>query len=461
MNFLVMALFVAIFLSGYLAQRLGVIPVYFMLIPELLTGIALLAVLLRVISGRRIALDWRYVAFLGVFLFTLVAGFLAQSMPPGAIVAGLRNYVKFVPIFLLAAAYPFTARQLKSQLIVLLVVLIAQIPLAVYQRFVQFAHRMHTGDPIQGMATSSSALSLLMVCAIVLLVSLYLRSRIKLPFLLFATALLMVPTTLNETKGTFVMLPVAMLAPAFFMPRGARPFRKMVPIIAIGMVALIAFVAVYDRMITHRDDGVTIIEFFTEGRVNTYLYTGAAEGEDRYIGRFDSVAIASKMISADPLKLAFGYGAGNVSTSRSLPGFEGDYGIYFDRYGVGVTQVSNFLWEIGAVGMLAFLWLYWCVFRDARLLARTKGDFAIYGQVWAVIVILMGMALMYKSVLAMNEIAYLFWFYSGVVARNAYLERRERKKRTASDEAVSRDGARPLRAANGSLGLQWNQLGVR
>ena len=458
MNFLVMALFVAIFLAGYLAQRLGVVPVYFMLVPELLTGIALLGVLLRVISGRRIVLDWRYVAFLGVFLFTLTAGFLAQSVPPGAIVSGLRNYVKFIPIFLLAAAYPFTARQLRAQLIVLLAVLAAQIPLSVYQRFVQFAHRMHTGDPIRGMATSSSALSLLMVCAIVLLVSLYFRSRIKLPYLLIAIALLMVPTTLNETKGTFVMLPVAMLAPAFFMPRGSRPFRKMVPIIAIGMVALVAFVAAYDRMITHRDGGVTIVEFFTEGRVNTYLYTGAAEGEDRYVGRFDSVAIAMKMISDDPLKLAFGYGAGNVSTSRSLPGFEGEYGIFFDRYGVGVTQVSNFLWEIGVVGMLAFLWLYWCVFRDARYLARTKGDFAIYGQVWATVVILMGMALMYKSVLAMNEIAYLFWFYSGVVARNAYLERQARRKRSVADEAAKPVGS-PV--PSGKLGLQWSHQGAR
>src|SRR5690606_11293781 len=181
MNALVILMIVSAFSSGYLAQQLQVIPGYGVLIPELLSGIAMLAVLLRLIGGHGIALDWRYVVFLALFFFTLTIGFAAQSVSPGVIVSGLRSYVKYVPFFLLAASFPFADRQLKAQLTVLLAILLLQIPLAVFQRFVQFADKMHTGDPIRGMATSSSALTLLMICAIALLVSLYLRRRIKLP----------------------------------------------------------------------------------------------------------------------------------------------------------------------------------------------------------------------------------------------------------------------------------------
>jgi hypothetical protein len=48
------------------------------------------------------------------------------------------------------------------------------------------------------------------------------------------------------------------------------------------------------------------------------------------------------------------------------------------------------------------------------------------------------MALMYKSVFTMNEIAYLFWFYTGVVARSAHVERAARRAASGSLEAVDR-----------------------
>jgi hypothetical protein len=424
MNFLVIPLFIALFLSGYLAQRLNVIPSYWVLIPELLSAIAMVVFLGRLVTARSLALDWRYGLFLCLFLFVLLFGFLAQQVPAGAVVAGLRNYVKFLPFFLLAAIYPFTDRQLKVQLYVLMLMLVLQTPLAVYQRFVQFADSMHTGDPVRGMATTSSALTILMIGAIIVVVSLYLRRRIRLPLLLVSLAVFVVPTTLNETKSTLILLPVAMLVPALFMPHSRGALRKMLPLVAIGAVAVGAYVAVYNSLIQHRTYARDLGTFFTSGYVENYLYTGAADGEQTWIGRFDSISLAAQGISGDPLKVAFGLGAGNVSHSSSLTGFDGVYASYVDRYGVNVTQVSSFLWEIGVVGVCLFLLLYWFIFRDARLLSKADGIRGIYGQVWATVMIIMSMALVYKSILGMNEIAYLFWFYSGIVAREAYLRRR-------------------------------------
>lgn len=452
MNLLVISLFISVFSTDYFAQQLGVISVYWTLLPEALTGIATVVVLARFAAARGITLDWRYAAFLALFCFVLVFGFVAQSVPTGAVVAGLRNYVKFIPFFLLAAIFPFTNRQLRIQAGFLLAILFLQSPLAVYQRFVQFADKMHTGDPIRGMATTSSALSLLMVCVVALAVSLYLRRRIRLPMLLVAIGVFVLPATLNETKATLLLLPVALLAPAMFMPRGSRSLRRIVPIVAVGSLALGTYMSVYNYLIQNRNSGQELGTFFSERYVDDYLYTGVAEGESKRYGRFDSIAIAAQTISRDPLTLAVGYGAGNVSES-SLPGFDGQYASYVERYGVIVTQVSHSLWEIGVIGLFCYLLFYWLAFRDARFLARTDSPNAIFGQVWATVTIIMTMALVYKSVFTMNEIAYLFWFYTGVVARQAYLARRARRHAPAAIAEQARVDWQPRRPG---LDVQWN-----
>src|SRR5690606_3047772 len=131
----------------------------------------------------------------------------------GAVVAGLRNYFQVLPFLLLPAVHPFTRKDLKLQVVCLLGLLVIQSPLAVYQRFVQFAHRMHPGDPVAGMTTSSGVLSLLMICAIVVLLALYLRKTLSFPVMVAAVAAFFLPTTLNETKSTLILLPLAVLLP--------------------------------------------------------------------------------------------------------------------------------------------------------------------------------------------------------------------------------------------------------
>ena len=46
-----------------------------------------------------------------------------------------------------------------------------------------------------------------------------------------------------------------------------------------------------------------------------YLYTGAAEHDAEYIGRFDSLQFAVEHITQDPVTFLFGYGAANVAES--------------------------------------------------------------------------------------------------------------------------------------------------
>ena len=49
--------------------------------------------------------------------------------------------------------------------------------------------------------------------------------------------------------------------------------------------------------------------------------------------------------------------------------------------------------------------------------------------------LVMFLALLYKSIFSMNEIGYLFWFYSGVVASRVLEERRAEKRGRAGTRA--------------------------
>src|SRR5690349_24385250 len=126
MQLLVIALLLQIMVVEYLVESHALLPHYAILIPELLSGLAMLVVLVRIMGGARIAFDWRYGIFLAALLFTIVFGYMVQDVPDGAMLAGVRAYLKFVPFFLLPAVHRFTPRQLHVQLMVLLVIALGE-----------------------------------------------------------------------------------------------------------------------------------------------------------------------------------------------------------------------------------------------------------------------------------------------------------------------------------------------
>ena len=446
-----MALLAAILVLEYLVRDRGLLSSYFLLVPELLSGIAMLIVFARIVAGARILLDWRYGAFFALLLATIVFGYAVQDVPTGAMVAGARSYLKFIPFFLLPAVWNFTPRQLRAQLGLVLALLVVQTPLAFYQRFVEFANKMNDGDPIKGTTTSSSSLSMFMVVAIAGIVVAYLRGKLRLLAVLLLIGWLFVPTTINETKATIILLPFALLVPAFMMPAGSKAARKLVPIAAIGAVAGIGFVGAYDYLIQYRQYSHPLGDAFSTKGLTYYFYTGAAEHDAEYIGRFDSLEFAVEHTVRDPITFAFGLGAANVAESF-VPQFAGKYWSYYMRFGVGQTQVTTFLWEIGVVGLLAYLALFAFLASDSMVLAKSDDYAAELGQIWTVAMIVMAFGLLYKSVFSMNDVGYLFWYFSGLVASRAYAVRHAHVSRaTRRVPAAWRTAAEPS-ARDAALG---------
>ena len=56
----------------------------------------------------------------------------------------------------------------------------------------------------------SSMLSIFLICVVAVLMGMYLRKQITGKALAVLFLLLLIPTTINETKGTLVLLPIAL-----------------------------------------------------------------------------------------------------------------------------------------------------------------------------------------------------------------------------------------------------------
>ena len=431
MRALVVLLLVSIFSADYLAVNLEVVTRYATLIVELLSLIIALLVVWRAVTLRRWEQPRQYVWLLLAFVLSALIAVVAEAVDPGPVISGVRTYFRFLPVFFLAAVYRITEKEMKLFLGVFLFIAALQVPIAFYQRFVQFAHRMHTGDPVTGTAASSNSLTMMLCIAIAIVITLYVYKKLTLPVTVILCGYLAAPTAINETKATLVLLPIATIAPFVFASGIENKWRKAAPVLGLCLIGVIAFVVIYDTLIASRWGGVTLGEFITRGDWEWYLYRGS--GTDHapdIIGRLDSIILPVNIMSENWLQLLFGLGIGNVSPAF-LPGMEGEYYAQYREFGIGMTTAGDLIWETGLIGLGIFLFFFFFVWRDARRLARSSEPDRWIGAWWATSTIIFFFGLVYISYLGFNEVIYMFYLWSGFVTARVW---RPRKLADVSDD---------------------------
>lgn len=350
----------------------------------------------------------------GALVICIIFGVVVNDVETGPIVAGMRKYLRAIPLFFLPAVVYFNDRQVRGQLLLLLMIAVFQVPLAVYQRFASRAMGSYSGDMTSGTFMISSILSIFLVCAACLVTAFYLRKKLSFLSYLFMIVLLLIPTTVNETKGTLLLIPLAVLTVFFVGTRAGTRLRNLVVGSGVLAVFVAIFVPIYDHFIADHD--TPIAEFVADqDRWTGYLYSGAQVGQTSSIGRVDAVIVPIKLLSKDPPKLAFGLGIGNATESALGRAFTGRY---FAVHGSFlIHSFAMLLLEIGALGVCLVLLLYWLIFRDSWVVAHegedTKGVLAL---AWTGVTVVMVIAIFYKNIIVFESLSYLFWFYSGLIA---------------------------------------------
>ncbi len=441
-------LFVSIFFLDFLALDLGILPKQATWFPELLSGLVLIATVTHLALRKSIVIHPKYVLLFVVFIIQLIAGAILNSVEPGTIFAGIRYYFKYAPLFLLPAVYIYSDAQILKQLKFLLALAFVQFPIVLYQYFFYKApgHQTLDLDNVSGTLPTTSVLSIYLISVIVILLGFYFKQKLKFMHFFVLTLFLFIPTTLNDTKGTVILLPIAIFVVALTARMFRENARQLIPVLAIIPLLFGAFFFVYSALFVEeglRNNDLTT--FFTdpERGIKSYLYTGEAaaldaesilrdrqvvvgEKSDRDIDqgkirRLDAVILPFRVLSTDPSKLLLGLGLGNASES-AIGKFSGKYE---DILAMNSTQVelAYMVWEIGILGLLIFLLFFYFIYKDAKALARRNTLPGIIATGWTGIVVVIVLSLLYKNIMVFNVVGFLFWYFSGyVVAKNLLID---------------------------------------
>ncbi|HTT02845.1 MAG TPA: hypothetical protein VMG11_12245 [Steroidobacteraceae bacterium] len=418
MQLVTLAILCAVTLGTYFTS-LHALPAMFKYLPEGFSILAAIAVILAGPAQRFRLIAPRYWIVFGAIAVIMICGGLTNDLDPGPLMEGVRYYLRALPMFFLPAIFAVNEKNVRTQLRLLLAIALVQIPLSIHQRYHVYSIGHNSGDSIFGTLMISSIESIFLISVVCVAGALALRGRLNkfVFFLLFV--LLVIPTTINETKGSLFLLPVGLLTT--LVVGSARGKRLRVGIAAIALVGVFGalFVPIYDFFSTTNNRyPYTLEDFFSNQKfVGHYLEKDAGVGSRGDVGRVDSMVVPFEHFANDPVHLLLGVGIGNASGS-SLVG-TGGRGAYYSLLGryTECTSGSAFMVEIGVLGLALVLLLYWMIVRDA--VAVAAHDRTIIGALalgWVGVTSVIVMATFYKNIHAFESLSYIFWYFSGVIA---------------------------------------------
>lgn len=408
-NLLIIAVFLSEFnelslISG--AFKAVTISPEFLSLAVLLCGLAYFGVVKKIVIAPKYL--WLFM-FMIVYLLCNVA---LNSVPAGAIIGGLRRYIKFLPLFFFPLVYEFSDEEILQKLKLILGMTIFQFPIAFAQRFILYPH-LRTGDVVRGTLATSGVLSIYLDCSIAVVLAFYLYKKISFISLIVLSIILFSPMLINETKSTLLLLPIAIFIPVLFSRVEAGKIKKTILVTGLTTIMLTVFLVAYNHFWGAQSRQRRLEVFFQEGATG-YLYKELKPGTtDVEAGRLDSIVWAYHELSNDPMKLIFGLGMGNVGPSL-LSSFEGKYTKEYEGWAMDMTTITYLMWEIGFFGIMLLLLFFFFVLLDS--LKLRKSDNVIVSALstgWVAVVLIMIPSLLYKNLLTQNAIGFLFFLLSG------------------------------------------------
>jgi hypothetical protein len=417
MYFLTLATILAATTATWLTD-IGVAPQVFKYVPEILSAVIAVYVVFAGSRQRFRFVGAQYWIAFGVISIVMICGVLANAVGPGPVFGGVRYYLRAIPLFFLPAVFDYQDWQLRGQLKLLLGIALLQLPTSIYQRLVIMHHHRWSGDPVIGTLKISSVTSVYLIAAICVMAGLALRNRMSKPTFVILFILLIIPTTINETKATLFLLPIGLIATLLVASAPGNRLRVGLAAITLIIMFIVIYIPIYNYFGQVDNPYPTTIQNFfgNKQRVERYVDQGADVGTRKEAGRLDSLWVPLQQFSSDPVHLMFGVGIGNASHSTLGHGFVGQYYALLGRY-VDVSSASTFICELGLMGLGMVFWLYWLIFRDALAVAvGARGLMESIALGWVGITAVITIATFYKSIHAFESLSYLFWYFSGLVA---------------------------------------------
>ncbi|NNG00355.1 MAG: hypothetical protein HKM93_13295 [Desulfobacteraceae bacterium] len=365
--------------------------------------------------------------YLYIFLMTLVVvavSAVVNQSSASALILGFRHHFKYLPFFMLPLVHDFSEGEIRKIFMLLCGISLLQFPVTLLQRFVWFSH-VTTGDVVGGTVGSSGVISVILVLAITIIYSSFLAKHITRGKMLLLSALMFIPTTINETKATLILLPMSLIITTLLFgdKNILLKFKKIFFYSLVIMVLSASFIYIYDVLYGSKFQRSFIDYIVQEKEGRGYLYYGDERATERIeegyrIGRIDSITMAFKNISKDTGRLFFGIGVGNALTSKIA--FLKTSNEEIQEFFPDMTTIANVLWELGIIGLILQGTLLYFIFSDAFVMRVNKDFIGDLCLGWCSVVCIMIMVLFYLNIFHADALNTTFWLLSGIVVSKSY-----------------------------------------
>jgi hypothetical protein len=298
------------------------------------------------------------------------------------------------------------------------VLLLLQLPITVFQRFLIYRH-IHTGDVVGGSVKHSGALSVILIFGITIIYSFYLKKNLNFKIFLFLLILFFIPTTINETKVTFFLMPLAIILPLFLF-KNENLFKKLKSIFFYSLMIVLllcSFIYIYDKLYGQALNRSFIDYLIKEKEGRGYVFqkeTDISEiNQNSKVGRFASLKVAYDYLLRDSLKIFFGTGIGTTKIKKI--GFLETENLGLEIYNPNTSTISMLLWETGVLGLLLYFTFHLFLFIDAYYIKEYNNFFGAFGLGWTSVCGIIIPVTFYINLFYIDIVYIPFLFFSGIV----------------------------------------------
>lgn len=279
------------------------------------------------------------------------------------LILGIRNTFSGIAMFF-SGMYLFRTNQnIKKFLLFLLVILLMQIPVAIFQ-FIYSGGNVLGGsfDFVSGTlgGEQTNILAAILSSAILLLITFYFHGNRK-KLLLLPIPFFVLIMALSESKGALLYLFVIIMYSILFLNIGIS---KKITIMALVLSLVLTFTYIYKSEINNRNQAFLSLEFLIK-------YETLARDYNKPLSRIESIKNSFSTIFSNPISVIVGKGLGNA-TVNSTP--FGEDGQYYSAFTIR-NFFSIFIIETGLFGILVLTIIYKKIFNAIYIVSRRSSTY--------------------------------------------------------------------------------------
>ncbi len=338
----------------------------------LLSILLLLPVMIKFIENNKIpAFIWIALIFM---IYAVLASFV-QWQSLSQFIAGFKRYFQMYGLMFALALLTFKPEDYKRWFKLMLIIALAQLPFALYERFVLVSWRSGSGsivgaedtDVVAGTlganlegGSSNAEMAAFLIMTMAFLIGRWKGGMVEKSRTAWLCLLCLLPLGLGETKIVILLLPLVWL----IMMR--EDFKNKSSRFLLQFLGLLIVTSSFGLIYIGLNKSTA-----TDVLTQSLSYNVGTQGYGNVIlNRTTAISFWwANHNWNDTLELLLGHGLGSSYFNPSNP-VAGHIGVQYIGYGIDLTTVSSLLWDTGVLGLLLFFTVFIIAWMSAGRLRK-------------------------------------------------------------------------------------------